>query len=304
MGKHWKFALTLLLGTLIVSGIAVAFNPTSDSTMSVMRSISPTEGAHLYAAEQILISSCMAAEGFPYWAASTTNLDPQSEHPFGLISLQQAKRSGFQGPTPWAVEMNARYVAGLDRRRLSAYIEALNGPESDSSNVTLTLPGGAVLGHSDKGCSAMAEGRLYSGFDRWFQVSASYEYLNTVRVNEVLANVRYRKAEDRWSACMERRGYSFATPMTAMTFFLMAFPKPSKSVEIETAIADVKCAGSSALSTMSREVSKSVETNLRVQSPRVFSQMVTIQNHAVPIAREILRSACLQSIKQFVTECR
>lgn len=256
------------------------------------RDVSRQEKHLLYTAEQILQRRCMQRYGFQFWITPENPLPEDREFPYVVDDVPWARRHGYGSDLRRRVNElrrsnpNQRYLRTLSPQRRAAAITALDGDRNKVLEVQ--LPTGAVMGRSERGCSAEAERRLYGDLGTWFHAKAITADLLAIRRARVLGDPAFAAAVRRWSACMTGHGYAFASPDATRS----AFPDPQTAAvrtrEIRLAVAEATCAGSSGLADTARHLDRRYEKALNKQYWPVVTTRLHLELAAVPRARSVL----------------
>ncbi|GAB3422340.1 hypothetical protein [Flindersiella endophytica] len=206
------------------------------------RALTSKERALLSDAEQILVQRCMSEAGFRVYL---TDPPPQpSDLPYGNESVAFARKHGLGLGTVdldsyRANHPNTLYLQRLSPKAQQAYGEALHGRRG-TRELTIKLPTGYTVQQNPGGCTAQAQGQLYGGFERWFNVSTYVENLSPLYARKLEADQRFRKALNGWQRCMRERGHDAGSPDELRAQFTER--KRAKADEIEAAAAEAECA--------------------------------------------------------------
>jgi hypothetical protein len=203
---------------------------------------------------ELLVQRCMRAKSLVYYpliltAAQELNgigLTGVPQSPIGLAA-RQANGYGFYSR---AVHGGANLGEGAASREQAyansqshSYILALLGPENQ--RISWSLPGGDSGSSQTGGCRGAAERRVYG--------SVANRVVATVGLDDLTAQLQAAVSSDpastaviaRWSACMARRGYKYATPevlWNRLAGRIDAAPTPAlRNLEIKTSVADYEC---------------------------------------------------------------
>ena len=279
------------------------FMSTSRTDISLTARDQAQQAALVYGAEQALISECMLKAGLPYWADSTPVVSTVSLFPYGLTDLQWAMSYGFGEAVSEAYAHDVAYSDELQGTKLEKYTKAINGAIGGNSNVTVRMPGGAILGHSSNGCQASSDQTLYGSYRQWFTYKALYQaYQGMTEAVAIRRDRSYRSGTDRWSVCMRAVGYKYSTPLQAMNAFPLIASTPT-TTEISTAVAEVKCMATTGLSEIVMQMIKKDSISLENEHHQVAVEYSRLQEAAVRNAPSILRRACLGSAKSYINAC-
>ncbi|WP_306215882.1 hypothetical protein [Actinoplanes sp. RD1] len=248
------------------------------------------DGRVLHDAEQVLVQRCMQRAGFDYWPEPAQQAQERS-FPYVLDDVDWARRHGyssFRQPVGGESSANQRYHASLPTGRRAAAIVALNGREP--TGLRARLPNGLLVEHSDEGCVSEARSGLYGDLATWYRVTKVAESLPGVRAGLVTADARFTAAVRRWAACMHRGGHPYDSPAALHAAFADAEQRLPRPDETELAVAEARCAGTSGLSAVSRELDSRYQDVLSEQTRSDLEARRRLQSRALPRAREIVRS--------------
>jgi hypothetical protein len=247
-------------------------------------------------AEQELIAKCMRTLGFRYWPEPIQPPTVDELFPYVIDSAGWAREHGYGRDLrkPLAVlryaDHNSRYTDSLPVARQTAYVTALYGLGQPGPGVSAELPGGLVLGHSNHGCAAQADGTLYGNYPAWYQAHAVASSLPQVWQSQAKNDPRYKRAAGHWSQCMTSRGYPYASPaQTRLTFLNPLTPKP-RATEIATAVAEATCANATGLSSIANQLNAFYEKAIQHRYYSAVGNFRRLSRAAVPRAIAILRA--------------
>jgi hypothetical protein len=229
---------------------------TPSAATSVASGISVGDVIKLQVAEEILIGRCMKSKGFEYWSTAVEAENPINRFPFVITNYRWAERFGFGNALvkSSAQYLNQTYFDHLTNRNKQRYTRDFNGP-SAGPTVAVSLPTGAVVGHSSEGCNAEADKILYGRYSAWFKEENLYQDLMSDIDLQVLESSSYQLAVAKWSMCMRTRNYSYASPGLAMRHFLAA-SITENSVAVKVAESEVRCAQETHLSVISEQIER------------------------------------------------
>jgi hypothetical protein len=229
------------------------------------RELSPREDLLLLAAEEALVSRCMAGNALTYTVTIPTQDPPRRISPepwYGLDDVASARAKGYgldEGtprpappePAAPAGDPNARLVERMPPAQQQAYSEALYGRPAE--RVLERLPSGATLIISVTGCVAEARRRLYGDVRGYLR--AEYLVVNIHRPADRAARAtsQYRQALDRWRTCMGRLGHGYGEPAAARAAMEARYDRSprdraaARAEERTVATADATCGRQSRL---------------------------------------------------------
>jgi hypothetical protein len=244
------------------SGGAPAARKLTSAEHSVLSNsgLTGAAAAEVNNAVEMLTQQCMQAKGLVYYpniitAEEMTSPGPSiAGVPQAYLSLAVREADGYGRYTRVVRALAApsggqetdkedRYVASLPQRVQDAYMIALQG--SESSRVTVTLPGGVTSTGPSGGCGGMAQRRIYGSEINYILAVTGASILNGILLNSVTADPAFAAVIADWSACMEKRGYNYDSPeilWNTLARQIAKAPTPTmQALEIKTAVADYKC---------------------------------------------------------------
>lgn len=191
----------------------------------VMQAMYGTESTH--AAIQGYIEACMSDRGFAYsWAplpaTSVSPIDLRSR--YGPIDLPTVTSLGYADPDRMGDSGSERSapdpMAGLSPTGREAWTKALLGEPDTNSG----------------GCGKKAEHAVYGDRRQRSALVRQLEQLVNTAVKQMLDSRAAREATADWVRCMKEAGYNFEATKEARSV-----PYKDKAVEIQVAVADVRC---------------------------------------------------------------
>ncbi|MFJ4878451.1 hypothetical protein ACIP93_25045 [Streptomyces sp. NPDC088745] len=242
-------------------------------------------------AENLLERDCMRRSGFDFWVTPPAAPGTRREFPYVVDDVAWAKEHGYGSDQRAALrraadaDPNKRYLLSLDPRRRTSLVAALNGPRP--TGLAVDLPNGARISHSDEGCTAEAERRLYGDLPAWFRATRTVRFLKGERVAAVQQDARYRSARDRWAACMRADGLPYSDPQESRA---AADPErgADRARETRTAVAEATCAVSTGFSRVAADLDTSYGTSARRRHPRVYADLARLTRAALPRASAVV----------------
>jgi hypothetical protein len=211
--------------------------------------------AELNNALELLVQRCMRAKGMVYYPQILTATEelngiglagvPQA--PIGLAAREADGYGFYSGAVRDAANPGQEGASREEKYADSAppsYRLALDGPENQ--RISWTLPGGVTGTDPAGGCRGAAERRVYGSVINYVQATTGWSILTSQLQAAVTADPAFAKVIARWSACMKRRGYKYATPevlWNRLATRVGKAPTPAlRNLEIKTSVADYKCA--------------------------------------------------------------
>jgi hypothetical protein len=288
-------AAAVLIGALASASLAVASSagsrPRPAATgMQQAGSLTIADTRLLYAAEQILIRTCMARHHFRYWPTSPP-ADPL--FPYLVSSVASARRYGFGGGAA-GLQRGAiaeqRYVSSLPATRRQDYDVVLNGVGPRGRGVTAVLPQGGVVGQNIDSCRTDAETRLYREFRAWFQAQTVTDDLPAIWQSQVLNDPAYQHAVGRWARCMQLAGYRYSSPAQAAAAFAPTAGTRPRRAEIGVAVAEASCVGRTALARTARRLGWQFARPLQARYAGALAAYRRLSLAALGRARAVVRA--------------
>ncbi|WP_405590762.1 hypothetical protein [Streptomyces sp. NBC_01190] len=306
-------ALGAAAGAALLSGCAgPAGGPTAPPHQPLdTRSLTRTRTLDL--AERLLERDCMQGRGFRFWVVPPAPDSAHREFPYAVDDIAWATAHGYgsdllaRARRDAAADPNQRYLLSLPPDRRTVLIAALNGPRP--TGLTADLPGGVRVSHSDEGCTAEAERKLYGDLPAWFRATRVTAELTGERVAMVQRDPRFLSARARWAGCMKAAGLPYADPQQSRAAATEPERRPgtgateperspgtatgpgpaaSRAREIRVAVAEATCARSTGLSAVSASLDRSYGARLRRRYPRTYSDVARLSEAALPRARALI----------------
>ncbi|MET9958414.1 hypothetical protein ABZ128_04890 [Streptomyces sp. NPDC006326] len=248
-------------------------------------------------AEQVLISRCMGARGFPYEVTEVTGASGEGARsfPYGVDDVAWARAHGYgsreerRRAEARRSDPNQRWFQGLSPSERAAARTALMG--ASPVGLSVQAPTGMTITASAEGCIADAERALYGDLKGWFRVKVVTMNLLPVREARVREDRRYADAVGRWAACMRAAGRPYATPddsRQAAAHYAESLPaQEADAAEIALAVTEATCATGTPLAQVSRALDRTYGEQLRAQHRQELAERWRFQNAALPMARRI-----------------
>ncbi|GGZ13264.1 hypothetical protein CP967_13455 [Streptomyces nitrosporeus] len=239
------------------------------------RELTGAERVLVERAEQMLVKECMAAEGFRYWVGPLPTADDLEGGGYVLTDAGWAKRHGYgsrlreRAQEAQRTDRNHAYVNGLTGGERARYGTVLEGTPAGGT-VTAPLPGGGSVRTPRESCLAEAGRQLYGDFETWFRAEKTAMNLTPLYVPALVADERFVRAVQDWSACMRKKGHDYASPAEireerAASAAGAAEAEPGAAeaepgaaeaeayaAEVELAVAEATCAGATPLAATAR----------------------------------------------------
>jgi hypothetical protein len=282
----------LVILSLLSAG-AMACSPSDPEPQTETPAVhTPTEILDL--ARQILVRDCMAHQGFRVWLTAPNPIADDKSFPYVIDDLAWAQQHGYGSDIEQQIarlrseDPNAQYFASLPSPRREAASVALHGPVG-GRGVEVRLPTGGVVGHSDQGCDAEAQQKLYGDFAAWYRATSFVQSLSGQRRGLVLADDRYKKALVPWADCMRANGMAYSSPAQARD---AARDKErfDRGAEIKLATAEASCAASSGLSAVAQQLDQIYADRAKQRYVKEVTAEARLRESALPRAKEIVKT--------------
>jgi hypothetical protein len=229
----------------------------------LLASASPADQAKLSNAVERLTQECMSGKGLTYFptyvpSPSSGTGNPLPEFPaysgmasrrangYGMYAIAVKAAAAKRSPgRHQVIPSQSAYENAMSSSKLQAYEDALYGPPGQT--VVIDLPGGAISTARSGGCRAEAVTRLYGSVQSYIYAFEGEPLIYDYFINQVEAAPPFKTAVHRWSACMQRSGFTFPTPNAAFDDLAQQYDKrgPTRSLrrrEVSIATADQSCA--------------------------------------------------------------
>jgi len=186
----------------------------------------------------------MERQGFQYVAELSEPPDITAPLPYSIPTLATARRNGFGAQD--LIDPNQKYSSHLSKERQRSYLLALYGGTASTDQVTVAIPQGGVIGHSEGGCQASAERALYINYQKWFRVSTIVGNYQVIAQSESLNSKPFKRQLESWRICVQGKGFKWTNPNVAISSYVHSLNHVSSS-EISAAIAVSTCASRTGL---------------------------------------------------------
>ena len=296
------------------SGTTPAGRPAESGVQAVIdgTGLSASDLQFVDLAEQTLTQQCLQRHGFEYTvspeALDAVVLDVFPPEPsaaaakaqgYGLAAesraLAPARASGDPGPgqlTPEQIAGNA-YESTLTPQRRAEYQRLIVG--TDASRRMFRLVGGVEVGFPTTGCGAQARLALYGGWPDYLAVTQVPQFVRLEFAGRLQRDRTYAAAARKWSVCMARSGLNYQTPGSAYADMEKRYATSGPTVqvrqlEIETAVADTRCARAVHLAQVQASAERRFEDRLSGPDQRSVLLSITALTQAKARARRLLGS--------------
>ncbi|MEV0326142.1 hypothetical protein AB0H63_06755 [Micromonospora echinospora] len=242
-------------------------------------------------AEQILVRDCMARSGFRVWLTPPNPIPEDKDFPYVVDDIAWAQQHGYGSDIEKQIEHlrsedpNGQYFATLSSQQKEAASVALHGPAG--KGVEVALPSGGVVGHSDRGCGAEAQRKLYGDFANWYRMNTFVKDLVSERRGLVLGDHRYKTAVLQWADCMRAQGMAYGSPMETRDA-VRDKKRFDRGAEIRLATAEAGCAARSGLSGVAHQLDQHYAEQLKKRYAEEVTAEARLRETALPRATEII----------------
>ncbi|SEE05257.1 hypothetical protein SAMN05216532_6750 [Streptomyces sp. 2231.1] len=263
-GTVTQVAVVAAAAALVLTGCARDGTAGPPAAPAQARDLTYTEDLRIGDAQQRLIRTCMARQGFRYREDRT--LTREESRPLGYVQddVAWARAHGY-GSRIRAKEERARlhnpngaYRAALPAARKAAYDTALDGGRT-AELLRTEEPGGGTVAKRSGGCTGAAEKELYGDPATWFRLDTTASNLRPLYVGKLLHDGRFTTAVHAWSRCMERAGHAYPDPDAARQATRdhpagqdRAAEARTYATETRIAVADATCARTVSLRSVGR----------------------------------------------------
>jgi hypothetical protein len=282
---------TRALAALAAATIAVATAAACHRTTLPAGPVTAADLTTLDHAGQLLERTCMVRHGFDLFIVPQQPIADLRDFPYGIDDPDWAARHGYGSDLRRQLdgyrtnEPNHRYFESLGPQQQAAAIDALDG--THRGGLTARLPTGAVVAHSDDGCTVEAERRLYGDPLTWYRVSHVSGSLTGIVRQQVLTDPAYIRAVAPWATCMRAAGHPAVDPADARAKGLAAAP----SIEIATAVAEARCARSTGLAHVAAELDARYTAAVHSHYRDDLNTQERLRRAALPRARTVVAAA-------------
>ncbi|GHD92016.1 hypothetical protein [Streptomyces naganishii] len=189
--------------------------------------LTPGDLATVQTAEDVVMVSCMRARGRSWTPLpAATDADPPNRTRYGVIEADVAARYGYhQPPSPPGVAARAAAEGARNARLTQADADAAFGKAGAAESV------GGCWKTAHESLRKDVPGSRHNLLDE----------LTTSSFDASLRNSGVRQALSRWSACMKKSGYSYASPLDAAADEKWQKTDRPGRLEASVAVADVRC---------------------------------------------------------------
>ncbi|MFF4509276.1 hypothetical protein [Streptomyces sp. NPDC001401] len=292
-----RWTLALLTAGLLATTVTGCASGTSDSD-STAEAGPAAHGAAggpertLHLAEQLLIKECMEKQGHKYWIEPPKPDDVSVRFPYVVDDPAWAGVHGYgtdlrrKRETEVRGNPNQKYFRSASAATRAALVSDLNGAQPQG--LSARLPNGMQVTHSDQGCQATAERKLYGDLEAWFRATRVTDTLAGMRVGLVTGDKRYKAAVKPWARCMRGHGYTYAGPAESRAAATQPGRPWPHAKEVRLASAEAACATSSGLSYVAKSLDTKYRAELRRRHSRETADLSRLRREALPRARAIV----------------
>ncbi|MFI1397100.1 hypothetical protein [Streptomyces sp. NPDC020681] len=262
-----------------------------------LKPLTDAEQLRISDAQQQLITTCMARQGFAYFEAQKLSLEESRTLGYVSDDIAWARKHGY-GSRIRAKEDRVRrsnpniaYRKSLPEERRKAWDRALDDA-LDAPVMVADVPGGGTYRKQVGGCVAESERKLYGDPKAWFQAEKTSGSLRPMYVPKVLADRQFAAALNAWAQCMKRAGHPYKDPgearQAAMTRAGQSSTDESFAAERKLAVADATCARDTELRSIGNERETHYVNRLRPQYGEALDAYARMQHQALARAVELV----------------
>ena len=267
--------------------------------------VNPNTTASIGNALQQLTQLCMKSKGLVYYAdfvtAATANPNVGRDEagvPGAHIGLVTRETSGF-GFRSEALQAKTAPTGGNGVQSEEAYADSLRGKVgrqyrlalsgSETSRISVQLPGGGTTTIQAGGCTGAAERHLYGPVANFVQAETGLAILRNALYSAVTSDSRFATAVARWSSCMGSRGFHYHSPTrmwNTVSSRVFRDPTPAAGrLEIKVAVADYRCARTVRLVAIAQRVQSEHAKVLSRPLARYLALITAVDARAARVAR-------------------
>lgn len=255
-----------------VSALAAPHGPAQSKLPVAAYQITTKQQAELTYLTAVLEKKCMARLGYHIDRALTVNyisdmirIDQEfSSREWGISTLAVARRYGYALP-PWVQGPGKPDTYSSANEGYAMSGTSTSGRSPDASQKQRGVPAGGCVGWASR---ALAKNGLSVASSHLSRLVGN---ISLRSFYEARASSIVKRAFARWSVCMARHGYHYATPFDHPPD--SASSGPTRQVAIETAVTDIGCKRSTRFLTI-------------VYSVQAKYQRTLIEQHAQTLANE------------------
>jgi hypothetical protein len=232
-------------------------------------------------AEQILARDCMKDFGLTY--RPTKNAAPAiaPDRRYGITDTDSAARYGYRmPPQPAAPE------AKLTKDQIKV-LYGRTSPAADSTkNAELQYRGKKI---PDQGCL----GSAILGFRKPYEDNAGAEAASRISTDSFANSQKLpevRAVFEKWSSCMQQKGYDYSSPMQALETPSFLRGKVS-ALEKKTAVADVSCKKATGLLKIWFDAESSIQKEMIKTETKALNKLGELHRKKLSAARRIIAGA-------------
>ena len=283
-----------VVATLAGCGDARSVAPSSSVVDVVLRKGGYTaDGAVLARAESTLIARCMASRGF------RSTMPTAEPPPMPAPGLPRAGAGYGIHPTMAAAGRSDRLravqppedpAAALPARRRKAFARALEGTGPPRP---LDVAGVEGATYRAGGCYGTALATLYGSVRAYFTDVARQNSVAAAVEQRVTADRPLTAATGRWLACMDQRGFRFATPSEPRLKLYRRYAlahdiEPLREQERRTAAADRGCGLETAMYVRQERALDAATAALTPEQRHWMQEVGRRRKAATAVAQEVL----------------
>jgi hypothetical protein len=281
----------LALVLLTILGGCAASSAAEPPAISVSGPLTDVELDRLFDAEQLLTRDCARQAGFEYWPLVRRPVPEQRSFPYGVDDVAWAKRYGYgieleaKSRKLAANHPNQQYLDKLTPERRKQFAAVLNGPAP--VGLEARDAEGRRVTHSDKGCDAEAQRKLYGDLPAWYRATKVTNGLPRVRADQILSDRSFAPLVSKWSGCMKTAGFDFRAPVQSADLMRRRTDGPAAE-EIRTAVSEAECLQSSGLAAAAKAADQRIAAEQQRQFKSELDTEQRLRRAALPVAAEVI----------------
>ena len=232
-------------------------------------------------AEQILARDCMKDFGLSYRPAKNPAPAVAPDRRYGITDMDSAARLGYRMPPQQSAP-----EAKLTKDQIKVLYGRSSPEEESTKNAGLQYRGKKI---PEQGCL----GSAVLGFRKPYEDQAGAEVASRISTESFENSQKapeVRAVFGKWSACMKRHGYDYASPMEALATPSFLRGKLSAK-EKETAVADVSCKERTGLLETWFDAESSIQKEMIKTDIKALQKLGELHRKKLRAAREILAGA-------------
>ncbi|MBB5803293.1 hypothetical protein F4560_003061 [Saccharothrix ecbatanensis] len=268
-----RIGLATASAAAVVAVIVAGFSWWAGSdnvTTTGLRDLTDAEQIVVEHAEQLLVKRCMERDGFQYSVGPVPSLEQRQGNGYVLSDVDWARKHGYGRKLDEEIEKialgdpNAAHANTLPQPDLVRYQERLDGVPAQGV-LSVDLPTGGTIRTIQGGCRREAAEQLYGDFPTWFRTKTIATNLTGLYAPDIIRDERFGRALTAWAQCMRDAGHPYSDPPEIRKWRdgigENMSPDEVQAAEVEVAVAEATCAGSTPL----LDTARALELEYRAQ---------------------------------------